>query len=76
MIIVLTNIITIVSLTYSKCQLNSFGFAAGHIQIAQVPDRHEPDSDGEVNFSYLFKLLEELGYQDYIGCEYKPQREY
>lgn len=46
----------------------------GHIQIAQVPDRHEPDSDGELNFSYLFKLLEELNYQGYIGCEYKPQR--
>ncbi|KAK9973082.1 hypothetical protein ABG768_023829 [Culter alburnus] len=45
----------------------------GHIQIAQVPDRHEPDSDGELSFSYLFKLLEELDYQDYIGCEYKPQ---
>ncbi|XP_051567374.1 putative hydroxypyruvate isomerase [Myxocyprinus asiaticus] len=44
----------------------------GHIQIAQVPDRHEPDSDGEVNFSYVFKLLEELNYQHYIGCEYKP----
>lgn len=46
----------------------------GHIQIAQVPDRHEPDSDGELSFSYLFKLLEELDYQDYIGCEYKPRR--
>ncbi|KAI2663209.1 hypothetical protein H4Q32_011686 [Labeo rohita] len=42
--------------------------------IAQVPDRHEPDSDGELSFSYLFKLLEELDYQGYIGCEYKPQR--
>uniref|UniRef100_A0A672NC24 Putative hydroxypyruvate isomerase n=1 Tax=Sinocyclocheilus grahami TaxID=75366 RepID=A0A672NC24_SINGR len=47
----------------------------GHIQIAQVPDRHEPDSDGELSYTYLFKLLEELDYQDYIGCEYKPQRE-
>lgn len=46
----------------------------GHIQIAQVPDRHEPDSDGELSYTYLFKLLEELDYQDYIGCEYKPQR--
>uniref|UniRef100_A0A672N3B5 Putative hydroxypyruvate isomerase n=1 Tax=Sinocyclocheilus grahami TaxID=75366 RepID=A0A672N3B5_SINGR len=52
------------------------GFTAvtGHIQIAQVPDRHEPDSDGELSYTYLFKLLEELDYQDYIGCEYKPQR--
>uniref|UniRef100_A0A8C1XBU5 Xylose isomerase-like TIM barrel domain-containing protein n=1 Tax=Cyprinus carpio TaxID=7962 RepID=A0A8C1XBU5_CYPCA len=45
-----------------------------HIHIAQVPDRHEPDSDGELSFSNLFKLLEELDYQDYIGWEYKPQR--
>ncbi|KAK1164149.1 putative hydroxypyruvate isomerase [Acipenser oxyrinchus oxyrinchus] len=43
-----------------------------HIQIAQVPDRNEPDSQGEVNFQYLFSLLEEMGYQVYIGCEYRP----
>uniref|UniRef100_A0A8D0GQW5 Putative hydroxypyruvate isomerase n=1 Tax=Sphenodon punctatus TaxID=8508 RepID=A0A8D0GQW5_SPHPU len=45
----------------------------GHIQIAQVPGRHEPDSPGEVNFPYLFQLLETLGYDGYVGCEYKPQ---
>lgn len=45
----------------------------GHIQIAQVPDRHEPDSPGELNFSFIFRLLEELDYQGFIGCEYKPQ---
>ncbi|CAB1324044.1 unnamed protein product [Coregonus sp. 'balchen'] len=44
----------------------------GHIQIAQVPSRNEPDSAGELNFPYLFSLLEEMGYQGYIGCEYKP----
>lgn len=44
----------------------------GHIQIAQVPGRNEPDSAGELNFPYLFSLLEEMGYQGYIGCEYKP----
>lgn len=44
----------------------------GHVQVAQVPDRHEPDSPGEVNFPYLFNLLEKLGYQGYVGCEYKP----
>uniref|UniRef100_A0A9J7XNF9 Hydroxypyruvate isomerase n=1 Tax=Cyprinus carpio carpio TaxID=630221 RepID=A0A9J7XNF9_CYPCA len=49
-------------------------FIFSHIHIAQVPDRHEPDSDGELSFSNLFKLLEELDYQDYIGWEYKPQR--
>lgn len=45
----------------------------GHIQIAQVPGRHEPDSPGELNFPYLFELLESLGYQGYVGCEYAPQ---
>ncbi|XP_074859558.1 putative hydroxypyruvate isomerase isoform X2 [Carettochelys insculpta] len=45
----------------------------GHIQIGQVPGRHEPDSPGEVNFPYLFQLLESLGYKGYVGCEYAPQ---
>ena len=44
----------------------------GHIQIAGVPERHEPDI-GEVNFPYLFALLDELGYSGYIGCEYRPR---
>lgn len=45
----------------------------GHLQIAGVPERHEPDL-GEVNYPYLFKLLDELGYDGWIGCEYKPAR--
>ncbi|XP_007434386.1 putative hydroxypyruvate isomerase [Python bivittatus] len=45
----------------------------GHIQIAQVPGRHEPDSSGELNFPYLFHLLESMNYSGYIGCEYKPK---
>ncbi len=44
----------------------------GHIQIAGVPDRHEP-IDCELNYSYLFKLLDELGYGGWIGCEYRPR---
>ncbi|HEY8607427.1 MAG TPA: 2-oxo-tetronate isomerase [Noviherbaspirillum sp.] len=43
----------------------------GHIQIAGVPDRHEPDV-GELNYPYLFRLLDELGYVGWIGCEYRP----
>ncbi|HVE51355.1 MAG TPA: 2-oxo-tetronate isomerase [Casimicrobiaceae bacterium] len=43
----------------------------GHVQVAGVPGRHEP-SDGEVNYTYLFKLLDELRYDGWIGCEYKP----
>jgi len=44
----------------------------GHIQIAGVPDRHEP-SDGELNYPYLFQLLDDLGYAGWIGCEYRPR---
>uniref|UniRef100_A0A8C3XYA3 Putative hydroxypyruvate isomerase n=1 Tax=Catharus ustulatus TaxID=91951 RepID=A0A8C3XYA3_CATUS len=41
--------------------------------IAQVPGRHEPDSPGELNFPYIFELLESLGYTGYVGCEYAPK---
>lgn len=44
----------------------------GHFQIASVPGRHEPDT-GEVRYEYLFDLLDELGYQGWIGCEYRPK---
>jgi hydroxypyruvate isomerase len=44
----------------------------GHLQIASVPERHEPD-EGEVSYAYLFNLLETLGYAGYIGCEYRPR---
>jgi hydroxypyruvate isomerase len=42
-----------------------------HIQIAGVPDRHEPDR-GEVNFPHLFRTLDALGYRGFVGCEYRP----
>ena len=45
-----------------------------HIQIASVPDRHEPD-DGELNYPWLFAQLDQVGYQGWIGCEYKPRGE-
>jgi 2-dehydrotetronate isomerase len=45
-----------------------------HVQIAGNPGRHEPDV-GEINYPYLFDLLDELGYSDWIGCEYRPQGE-
>ena len=44
----------------------------GHIQIASVPARHEPD-EGELNYPYLFALLDELGYDGWVGCEYRPR---
>jgi 2-dehydrotetronate isomerase len=43
----------------------------GHVQIAGVPGRHEPDV-GEINYRYVFNLLDELGYDGWIGCEYRP----
>jgi hydroxypyruvate isomerase len=43
----------------------------GHVQIAGVPDRHEPDA-GELNNAYLLGLLDELGYEGWVGCEYRP----
>ncbi|MDL2357396.1 MAG: hydroxypyruvate isomerase [Pseudomonadota bacterium] len=43
----------------------------GHIQLADNPGRHQPGT-GEINFPYLFHLLDELGYAGWIGCEYIP----
>lgn len=43
----------------------------GHIQIAGVPERHEPDV-GEINYPYIFDLLDDIGYQGWVGCEYRP----
>jgi hydroxypyruvate isomerase len=43
-----------------------------HIQLADVPGRHEPGT-GEINFPFLFRLLDELGYEGWIGCEYTPR---
>ena len=44
----------------------------GHFQIAGVPGRHEP-SVGEMNYPYLFSVIDELGYEGWIGCEYRPK---
>ncbi|AIC90892.1 2-oxo-tetronate isomerase [Burkholderia thailandensis] len=44
----------------------------GHIQIAGVPERHEPDV-GEIHYPYLFELIDALGYDGWIGCEYRPK---
>ena len=42
-----------------------------HVQLADNPGRHEPGT-GELNYPYLFKHLDALGYAGWIGCEYKP----
>jgi 2-dehydrotetronate isomerase len=43
----------------------------GHLQIAGVPARQEPDR-GELNFEHLFEAIDGLGYDGWIGCEYRP----
>lgn len=43
----------------------------GHIQLADNPGRHEPGS-GEINYPFLFAHLDRIGYDGWIGCEYKP----
>ncbi|WP_415259002.1 hydroxypyruvate isomerase [Thauera phenylacetica] len=42
-----------------------------HMQIADTPGRHEPGS-GEINYAWLFRYIDQLGYDGWIGCEYKP----
>jgi len=44
----------------------------GHFQLAGVPGRHEPDV-GEMNYPWLFSVIDELGFDGWIGCEYRPQ---
>jgi 2-dehydrotetronate isomerase len=44
----------------------------GHVQIAAVPSRQEPD-EGEVNYPEIFAALDRLGYRGWIGCEYRPR---
>ena len=43
----------------------------GHIQLADNPGRNEPGT-GEINYPFLFKYLDSIGYTGWIGCEYKP----
>jgi len=43
----------------------------GHMQLADNPGRNEPGS-GEINYAFLFRHIDAIGYQGYIGCEYKP----
>ncbi len=43
----------------------------GHMQLADVPGRHEPGT-GEINFENLFRAIDEMGYTGWIGCEYNP----
>jgi hydroxypyruvate isomerase len=44
----------------------------GHVQIASIPSRHEPDGE-ELNYPYLFAELDRLAYGGFVGCEYNPR---
>jgi len=44
----------------------------GHVQVAAVPSRHEPD-EGEVNYPAIFDSLDRLGYRGFVGAEYRPR---
>ena len=44
---------------------------APHIQIAGAPGRNEPDV-GEINYAHLFRVIDDVGYTGWIGCEYRP----
>ena len=43
----------------------------GHVQIADTPGRHEPGT-GEINYRFLFRHLDRIGYRGAVGCEYRP----
>jgi hydroxypyruvate isomerase len=45
-----------------------------HMQIADVPARHEPGT-GEIGWEFVFRRIDELGYQGWVGCEYRPAGE-
>ena len=55
-------------------QIRSHADITGHVQIAGVPERHEPDV-GEINYPYLFDVIDQTGYDGWIGCEYRPKGE-
>jgi hydroxypyruvate isomerase len=42
-----------------------------HMQLADNPGKHEPGT-GEINYTNLFRMIDEAGYSGYIGCEYEP----
>ena len=52
-------------------KLRKYAAYCAHVQAAGVPQRHEPDT-GEVRYSYLFDMLDEIGYSGWVGCEYRP----
>lgn len=52
-------------------RMEQFMPVIAHMQIADVPDRNEPGT-GEIGWRYVFRRMDELGYQGWVGCEYRP----
>jgi hydroxypyruvate isomerase len=52
-------------------RLEAFMPLIAHMQVADVPGRHEPGT-GEIGWDFLFRRIEALGYRGWIGCEYQP----
>ncbi len=53
--------------------IEEFGPLARHYQIASPPDRGEPH-EGEMNYRYLLQLIDQSGFDGWVGCEYKPRK--
>ena len=45
-----------------------------HVQVADAPARNEPGT-GEIAWDYVFRRIQQLGYEGWIGCEYRPARD-
>jgi hydroxypyruvate isomerase len=54
-----------------ETKLRRYAAHCGHVQLAGVPRRNEPDT-GEVRYEHLFGVLDEIGYGGWVGCEYRP----
>jgi hydroxypyruvate isomerase len=53
-------------------RLERFLPVIGHVQVAAVPSRQEPD-DGEVNYPAIYAALDRIGYAGWVACEYRPR---
>jgi 2-dehydrotetronate isomerase len=54
-----------------EMKLRRYAPHCGHVQIAGAPKRNEPDT-GEIRYEHLFAVLDEIGYDGWVGCEYRP----
>jgi len=52
--------------------IDEFIGEVAHVQIAGIPGRREPDAGGEVNWPWVLARLDAVGFDGYVGCEYRP----